>query len=267
MSTEWGTPFAVSPFFSFNDLCSNGIAKLPGAGRNLTPGDSRPQHSAQASDLQRIERRIPTIMGNDGHTTLLFQVEPALIPPCFTPLFSRGVQVSACLECSLKELMCQQIGLAEDYLENRVQTVFLNGHPVDDVKQATVGEGAIVALSAAMPGLAGAVLRKGGVLATLRKNITYRNDASARETCEGKVIVKLFNMTTREVGPLLLARGIWMEGAELRELLDRCEDPFKKGCRRVILGNNPIGLEDLKSRIKGNDTLFLKVVTEGTSKK
>jgi hypothetical protein len=110
-------------------------------------------------------------------------------------------------------------------------------------------------------------LRKGGVLATLRKNITHQNNASARETCEGKVIVKLFNMTTREVGPLLLSRGIWLEGAELRELLDRCEDLFKKGCRRTVLGNSEIGLEDLKSRIKDKDTLFLQVVTEGSSKK
>jgi hypothetical protein len=206
-------------------------------------------------------------MGNGRYTALQLQVEPALIPPCFTPLFSRGVQVSACLECSLKDLMCRQIGLAEDYLENRVQTVFLNGHPVDDVNRATVGKGATVALSAAMPGLAGAVLRKGGVLATLRKNITYRNDASARETCEGKVIVKLFNMTTREVGPLLLARGIWMEGTELKEVLDRCEDLLRKGCRRVMLGNSPISLYDLRSRIKDKDTLFFQVVTEGPSKK
>jgi len=206
-------------------------------------------------------------MGNDGYTTLRFQIEPALIPPCFTPLFSRGVRVGACLECSLKELICRQIGVAEDYLENRIQTVFLNGNPVDDVNRATVGEGATVALSAAMPGLAGAVLRKGGVLATLRKNITYRSNASARETCEGRVIVKLFNMTTREVGPLLLARGIWMEGAELRELLDRCEDLLEKGCRRAILDNSPIGVLDLRSRIKDKDTLFLQVITEGPSKK
>jgi hypothetical protein len=158
--------------------------------------------------------------------------------------------------------MCRQIGLAEDYLENRVQTVFLNGHPVDDVNRATVGESATVALSAAMPGLAGAVLRKGGALATLRKNITYQNDASARETCEGKVIVKLFNMTTREVGPLLLARGIWMEGTELKEVLDQCEDLIKKGCRRAMLGNSPIGLDELRSRIKDKDTLFFQVDTE-----
>ena len=201
-------------------------------------------------------------MGNDGHMALRFQVEPAIIPPCFTPLFSRGVRVSACLECSLKEFICRQIGLAEDYLENRIQTVFLNGHPVDDVNRATVGEGATVALSAAMPGLVGAVLRKGGALAALRKSITYRSEDSARETCEGSVIVKLFNMTTREVGPLLLARGIWMEGAELKEVLDRCEDLLRKGCRRATFDKSPIGLDDLMSRIKDEDTLFLQVSTE-----
>lgn len=204
-------------------------------------------------------------MGNDGHTAVRLQVDPVLIPPCFTPLFSRGVKVSACLACSLKDLMCGQIGLTEDYLENRVQTVFLNGHPVDDVNRSTVGEGATIALSAAMPGLAGAVLRKGGVLATLRKNITHRNEASARETREGRVIVKLFNMTTREVGPLLLARGIWIDGGELGEILDRCEDMLRKGCRQTIWDDGPIGLDELRSRIKDEDTLFFQVNTEGPS--
>ena len=76
------------------------------------------------------------------------------------------------------------------------------------------------------------------------------------------MIVKLFNMTTREVGPLLLARGIWMEGAELKEVFDRCEDLLRKGCRRVMLDNRPISLDDLRSRIKDKDTLFLQVNTE-----
>jgi len=201
-------------------------------------------------------------MRNGSPPRLYLLVEPAVIPPCFTPLLARGVRIAACLECSLKELMCRQLGLAEDYLENRVQTVFLNGHPVDDVSRATIAEGATVALSAAMPGLAGAVLRKGGALAALRKDITYQSEDADHVACEGSVIVKLFNMTTREVGPLLLARGIWIRGVELAEVFARCLDFLRQGCRQARLDGSPNGLDQLSSRVKDKETIFLQVNTQ-----
>jgi hypothetical protein len=58
-----------------------------------------------------------------------------------------------------------------------------------------------------------------------------------------------------------------MEGAELREILNRCEDLLRKGCRQTMLDNSTIGLDDLRSRIKDQDTLFLQVNTEGSSQK
>lgn len=198
-------------------------------------------------------------MEKPGQKTLWLQLDPAVVPPCFTPLFSQGVRIGACLECSVKELVCGQLGVPEDYLENRVQTIFLNGHPVDDAAGAIVGDGATIALSAAMPGLAGAVLRKGGVLATLRRNITHRSQGPAHETCRGRVTLKLFNMTSREIGPLLLAFGIWIDGAGLTEVFDRCGDLLRQGCRQAQLNGDSIGLDELGSRIEDDETLFLQV--------
>ncbi len=200
-------------------------------------------------------------MKNDPPQIIRLQLDPAIIPPCFTPLFSRGVRVGACLECSVKELVCGQLGVPEDYLENRVQTIFLNGHAVDDTGRATVGDGATIALSAAMPGLAGAVLRKGGVLAALRPDITYQNQGPVQETCQGRVILKLFNMTSREVGPLLLAVGIWIDGAGLREIFDRCGELLRQGCRRVQWDGSSIGFDELTARLEDDDTFLLQVNT------
>ena len=199
---------------------------------------------------------------NNPTTTVRLLVETDLIAACFTPLLTKGIRLMACLECSLKELLCDQLGLAEDYLENRVQTVFLDGHPVDDVGRATVGEGATVALSAAMPGLAGAVLRKGGTLAALRKDITYRSDSTEHEICDGSVTVKLFNMTTREIGPLFLKRGVWLKGTELMEVLDRCADILSKSCRQALYNDIPIGIASLMEKIKSEDGILLQVTVD-----
>ncbi len=198
-------------------------------------------------------------MEKPGQKTVRLELDPAVIPPCFTPLFSQGVRIGACLECSVKELICDQLGVPEDYLENRVQTIFLNGHPVDDAAGAIVGEGATIALSAAMPGLAGAVLRKGGVLATLRRDITYQNQDLVHETCQGRVTLKLFNMTSREIGPVLLAFGIWIDGAGLKDVFDRCGDLLRQGCRQAQLDGGAIGLDELAARIEDDETVFLQV--------
>ena len=61
-----------------------------------------------------------------------------------------------------------QLGISESYLNERVQTIFLNGRAVDDLFGEVVGNNSTIALSAAMPGLAGAVFRKGGMLSSLR---------------------------------------------------------------------------------------------------
>jgi hypothetical protein len=112
-----------------------------------------------------------------------------------------------------------------------------------------------------MPGLAGAVLRKGGVLATLRQGITYRNDSDAHDTCEGRVTVKLFNMTTREVGPLILRRGIWTNGAEFKEVVKRCDDTLLGACHRATSDGQTVDLDDLCARLSDADAIFLQVDT------
>ena len=137
------------------------------------------------------------------------------------PLLVAGVWVEGRMGCSIRELLCRQFGVDSDYLDNVIQTVFLDGKPVDDVNNALVEPGSTLALSAAMPGLVGATLRKGGLLAGFRHSISHegsRNGVSDKENI-GRINVKLFNLVTKELGPLLLGRGVILQSSAVRELL------------------------------------------------
>jgi len=111
------------------------------------------------------------------------------------PLLQQGFQVTAKVGCDIQSLMCDQFGMMPDYLSDRINTIFLNGKPVDDVASAIINDGATLALSAAMPGLVGATFRKAGCLASLRGSITYREASAPLSVCqEGTVTLKLFNL-------------------------------------------------------------------------
>ena len=142
----------------------------------------------------------------------------------FFPLLQRGVQVNAMLGCDIHALLCGQFGLNPEYLSDCINTIFLNGQPVDDVTSAVVEEGATLALSAAMPGLVGATFRKAGCLAAFRGSISYRREKEvAAAGQEGCFTLKLFNMLIQDVGPRILKRGIWITGRELKDCLLPCQ--------------------------------------------
>jgi hypothetical protein len=135
-------------------------------------------------------------------------IDPADLP-LLLPLLQQGVQIEVENDRSLEDLLCRQWGLERDYVLGRISTLFLNGRPVDDIEKARVTDGARLALSCAMPGLIGATMRRGGVLASFRSSISHQEKQSATSRSRRALItVKLFNMLTRELGPLLLARGI-----------------------------------------------------------
>jgi hypothetical protein len=199
-------------------------------------------------------------MNEDAHKkSLTIEMDREAVAACFIQLLTEGVTIEASLDCNLKYLLCDQIGMAPDYLEKRLQTVFLDGQPVDDVEQTIVGEGSVIALSAAMPGLVGAVLRKGGTFAGLRKSITYRCDRSDGKGCVGRVTIKLFNMTTREVGPLLLKYGILIDGEDVLRIVSDQAGPRHQAFRQIRLANRSMSMASLPESIRPEDTIFLQV--------
>lgn len=150
-------------------------------------------------------------------------------------LLQRGVWCRASTPVPLGAFLTGQLGLGDDYVRSRIETIFLDGLVVDDLETSIVHDGATVTLSAAMPGLVGATLRRGGFYRAMRREISWSaagGDDHVTEPSMGLVRVKLFNLVLREAGPQLLRRGVLVDqavavqalGAAVAGALPRVED-------------------------------------------
>lgn len=135
--------------------------------------------------------------------------------------------------CSLRAFLQEGLGMDPGYVEQRVQTIMLHGLAVDSLN-ALLRPGARLALSAAMPGVAGATLRRGGHYAPMRRSITLLENASdpanssnSAATGEGFwVELRCFNDIAREQGSALLRRGVAVVEARLGPILHTLAIPL-----------------------------------------
>lgn len=155
------------------------------------------------------------------------------------PLFQKGIRVSVETGCTIRSLLQDQWRIPPDYVAGRISTLFLNGKPVDDMDEARVRDGAVLALSSAMPGLVGAVMRSGGFYASLRGGITYHEMAAETLSRRGTITVKLFNLLIRELGPAFLACGFRVDRSDLPAGIRPPEEDLYAGGGEVLVISPP----------------------------
>ncbi|MGI9536473.1 MAG: hypothetical protein ACR2PB_05345 [Desulfocapsaceae bacterium] len=119
---------------------------------------------------------------------------------------------------SIYEFLMNLPGFTEEYLAKEVQTIFYNGDALDDLESALAGERATVALGSAMPGLVGAIMKKGSICGALRKPRTVLDVSQQGKPVE--VRVKLFNTVARDMGPGLFTSGIRIDARDLYLFLE-----------------------------------------------
>jgi len=155
-------------------------------------------------------------------------------------ILQSGFWVVAREGISPRSFMRTALGFPDEYIESEVSTVFLDDKPVDDIDGATLVDGSRLALSAAMPGLVGAVMRRHSPYAAFRETISHRGSAAGaaagstaggpgmvaaragKSSAGGEAIrlrVKLFNSVMRDRGPEVLAKGIFLDAARAGEQL------------------------------------------------
>ena len=176
-------------------------------------------------------------------TQLDLQVESSCLP-LFFPLFEKGVVLSAEIGGSLKDFLCNQMGISDEYLDQRIQTLFLDFHPVDDVDTAVVRDGSTLALSAAMPGLVGATMRKGGHYAAFRKDISQCRDDDDVCQAAGRVKLKMFNMVASELGGRFLEAGVEIDAGDLKWIVDRNPKDLPSGIVQARLDGRETPVDD-----------------------
>lgn len=179
-------------------------------------------------------------------------VSPPLVG-CFHLLLLKGVTLTASAGTTVRVFLVDQLGIEAGYLANKVQTILFNGKAVDNLDEAVLHEGAVLALSAAMPGLAGAVLRSQGVLRGLRREISLNGQASTTVGGPVGVTVKLFNAVLHDLSPLLLGRGVTVDGKDLLDRLVTCRSELLDGGARLSIDGQPaeIGALDAPAWAQG----------------
>jgi hypothetical protein len=180
----------------------------------------------------------------------------------FLPLLGEGVIVRGPAGLSVESFLCREAGVPADYLRDRVQTVFLDGKAVDDLTAVRVGDRSVLALSAAMPGLAGAVLRRGGFYAAMRRQISHTAPATVRKTETAAVTLKLFNLVAKELGPALLERGASIPCRQLKDFLLRQGRWVWAGCRAAEVEGLPVAAAQVAETLPDEGTAVLVIRPE-----
>lgn len=149
-------------------------------------------------------RRVPALLERRDLTLPLDRLGR------FHALLQSGVATRLAAPRSALRFLTEDLGLDPRYVEERISTVFLDGAVVDALASASLEAGSLLALSAAMPGLVGATLRRAGPYAAMRAEITSAPGAAPARGGAGNALVhvKLFNLLLDEIGPALLARGV-----------------------------------------------------------
>ncbi len=152
-------------------------------------------------------------------------------------LFQRGVAVPISGLRSVGDFLTVDLAIDAGYIRDKIATVFVDSMVVDDLDRATLRPGSTLTLSAAMPGLVGATLRRSSYYAAMRAEVSWHEPARARLDGEpaSTVKVKLFNLIIPGLGPSILRRGIVLDHEEAVRLLGPDLEPERLTADRAIL--------------------------------
>jgi hypothetical protein len=160
----------------------------------------------------------------------VFNIAPSKLRT-FHFLLQQGLRIETPLGGSVQDFLVRQLGLNPEVIDEKIQTIFLNGKAVDDPGQAFLTDGASLALSGALPGLVGATMRRGGFYASLRDPITFQGGPGFQGSQKGAIVLKLFNILLKNLGPRILENGFMIEESKLLDFLRRNESKLADECQ------------------------------------
>ena len=157
----------------------------------------------------------------------------------FYYLLQSGFGLKIRVGMNVEATLTQEFGLSQDHLD-KIQTVFLDGKAVDDLESSVVRDGSVLALSAAMPGLVGASLRRGSYYAAMRSQITAAETQDTAVSKEGMVTLKLFNLLMSELAPIFLGKGIWIEKKVFQDFFAVQPRSFWANCKDAHINGGKV---------------------------
>lgn len=202
-----------------------------------------------------------------GYDTFLFKCGAGLLS-IFMPELQEGFYIPSYEGRTIYSFLTDSCRMSETYISQKVKTVLFNGGPVDDIFNTKIKDGGTCALSGAMPGIVGAMMRMGSPYAAMRDSITVRPDESSESGKQIFIRLKLFNIILYDTGPGFLREGILLEKKRVFNFFSRHGEEISSGCREVLLNNTPVGGRGVTAEESEiiSELVILKIETEDENK-
>lgn len=166
-------------------------------------------------------------------------------PEAFSVLLQGGFEMFVSRPCTVREFICELVGVCAEYAQKHIQTIFLDGKAIDDLDEAVLDSGSRLALSAALPGLVGATMRQGGFYSRLREGITHHaGTASATDKdTPFRLQVRLFNAVGRDLAEIFLQYGVIVPETYIRTFFLSRPTIFFQSLRKASLHGSHLPIE------------------------
>ncbi len=189
--------------------------------------------------------------------TVFLEIDPGNLPR-FTTLLQGGFYLDVRQGIGLGDLLSGLPGFTEEYVKSRVETIFLDGLPADNLNRQLYGEEMVIALSAAMPGLAGAIFRKGSTHASLRTETATQALQAEEESQSIRIRVKLFNVIAVERGAQILSHGCEIRAKHLAQFL-AYRDTLLSEIRSIEIEDSYCDQQSFLSLLQREETISLNI--------
>jgi hypothetical protein len=175
----------------------------------------------------------------------------------FCTLLQHGCILPLAAPLSILDLLTTLPGFDPAYIHNELKTIFINGVPIDSLEDM-VHPGDTLALSAAMPGLAGAIFRKQGPHSTLRSKATPHPNALTDAT-DPRVYIKLFNTVGIHCGPALFGKGVVLDTGCCKRFLQHHRQDLMQSCLTIHQQGQQLTPEQLSHILGSQQTVLLRI--------
>lgn len=172
----------------------------------------------------------------------------------FSSLLQHGILFPAEQPIAVVPFLLSLPGFTAQYIETTVQTIFIDGVAADSLDRELVN-GSTLALSAAMPGLAGAIFRRQGVHGSLRSQPVAK--AKPSPSACGFITLKLFNSIAADRVHDLLLMGILVTGKVFHDFSAQWECLFQPPTE-LLLDGQPLEYVELLRVVAERQVLVVK---------
>ncbi len=159
-----------------------------------------------------MEEQLPSAPGSGP----LFPLHIERAGSAWGLVFQSGVEIGCLTGITLGRALSDGLGLSTEQLAG-VDTLLLDGMPVDTPEHAMLRNGARLALAAGLPGIAGLAMKRGSAVRALRAGITHADETAdmAAVPAPGRIVLFLYSLAMPRLAPHFLRRGIFLSAAQL----------------------------------------------------